>query len=739
MSDIKPKISTLVASQLPEFIQSDYPTFIAFLEAYYEFLENNTISDLKSLRDLDDTLDSFVKYFRHELASNVPYTVENERFLLEKIKQQYVAKGSEASFKFLFRLLYNKDITVAYPGKQMLRASDGKWNQEYSIFARINAGAPDMIVGKMVNVVSVNKTINLLVDRHQNVSIEVDNIIQVSEDIYEFVIDRRYFGDINVGDKIVYGGIFDATILPTTIKINILQGGRNFRLGQLYEIKNGNGFGSLIKVVAVDTNGGLKAAEFIKFGTGYESDFLVTFLAISGQTQTGTALDITPSNIGIFDAISGFSEDGVINKSDYISGDVWDGTYAGDILITFANDGKNTIVDPTEPAIIKILLGSVAKYPGYFSDNSGFLDDAIFIQDSKFYQAFSYLIKIDEQLKSYKSILKTMIHPSGMALFGEYDIRNEFDMSVELESMLKILSVAVQDTITATESHILAFIKALEDSLTLSDSNIINVSKSIIDGNLNYNGISETESVTQSDSKTLAISKSIIDGNLNYDGVSETESITESDSTIIDFSKTIIDGNKNYDGQNELESIFLLDTTGTNSTRTNPFFGISKELTDDTSLSDSNTKLLSKSIDDTTLNYDNNIDTESVALIDAPTFAVTKVADVDTFTTSELYTVAINKSIIDGNKNYDGQNELESFFLTDVTGSGTTRTVPYIEFGKSVDDNFSLSDSSTLILNKYTEDTISTPSDGGYLFKNPYVDMPPDYWSLDYSEGTNTF
>ena len=35
------KISTVVSNQLPDFIKSDHPTFIAFVKAYYEYLEQS--------------------------------------------------------------------------------------------------------------------------------------------------------------------------------------------------------------------------------------------------------------------------------------------------------------------------------------------------------------------------------------------------------------------------------------------------------------------------------------------------------------------------------------------------------------------------------------------------------------------------------------------------------------------------------------------------------------------------
>ena len=130
----RPKLSSIVASQFPEFVREDYDKFIRFIEAYYEYLDTQSNVDAYQIRDIDSTLDSFIKYFKNELAVNVPYSVINERFLLTHIKEQYLAKGSESSFKLLFRLLFDKEVEVEYPSKQMLRASDGRWTQDVSIF-----------------------------------------------------------------------------------------------------------------------------------------------------------------------------------------------------------------------------------------------------------------------------------------------------------------------------------------------------------------------------------------------------------------------------------------------------------------------------------------------------------------------------------------------------------------------------------------------------------------------------
>jgi len=569
----RPKVSSIVASQLPEFIRDDYQTFVDFLKAYYEFLET-TQQDPVTLRDIDTTLDSFITYFKSELAQKLPYSTVDERFLITRIKDLYLSKGSEASFKLLFRILFNKDITLNYPATQMLRASDGKWNQDVSVFVQILVGNPQDIVGKLVDVVTQTKIVRVLVDRRQYVEVEVDRAIRISDTVYEFILDRRFFGTISVGDTLRYldannNLIFNGVILPTTSTLKIEQAGTGFKVGDLYNINNFQGYGTIMKVSAVDSSGGISQAQFIKFGTGYTTDFSSSIISQKGQDTSSTEgviisrVDsfLAPANksvaLGISEKTSGFSESGSINTADYnlpvtttltgtltatngsttVSGSgtsfttqvafgdyltlsgvpykvasvtnnttlvlssnftgttsssltsvsslrpaFLDGTYAGLTVREFGISTANSVATTTTPAIIKVSLGPLAKYPGYYVNNDSFLDDAIYIQDSKFYQPFSYVIKIDQSLETYKTIVKNLIHPAGMAIFGEYDLRNEFTINTAIESLIKILSITVADSaVSGTNLEIKDITKRfnsvvydhyLNDGYTLDDDTV---------------------------------------------------------------------------------------------------------------------------------------------------------------------------------------------------------------------------------------------------------------------------
>lgn len=462
----KPNLSSIVSGQLPDFVRDDYPTFVAFLESYYEYLDTQIIADFETVGDIDTTFDSFLQHFKDEFALCFPATLVDERFLLPKLKELYVSKGTPAAYNLLFRILYNKEIEITEPSLQMLRISDGKWHQDISIFARMTIGQPEDIVGNVVEIISNDrnniKKIKINIDRFQTTD---------DPEIFEFFTIGGFTGSFNIGDLISHGTDFIGIIVPTTSTLTINQRGIHFRVGQIYEV-GGVGTGSLIKINSVDANGGITAAEFIDFGTGYPTDFRTNILALHNHvtdienyftiTDTYPEIDAT-----IVESIDQLSDSGYISTYDYAvtygadfgtdysggydTGYYVNPIYVGELIRSFDNYSLKTIINPNDYAVITFHLGSFAKYPGYYINNNGFLNDNMVIQDSKYYQVFSYVIQIDKLFESYKSVVKNLLHPSGLALFGDYNININLDATTTLEiGSSRFDSVIVYDYI-ATE------------------------------------------------------------------------------------------------------------------------------------------------------------------------------------------------------------------------------------------------------------------------------------------------
>ena len=81
LSDFEDFISPLIESQFPNVYKEDGPVFVAFVKAYYEYLEQED-KDLYNLRkmfeniDVDQSVDSFLEHFRKQFLYSFPKNVD---------------------------------------------------------------------------------------------------------------------------------------------------------------------------------------------------------------------------------------------------------------------------------------------------------------------------------------------------------------------------------------------------------------------------------------------------------------------------------------------------------------------------------------------------------------------------------------------------------------------------------------------------------------------------------------
>lgn len=134
MESIK-KTSILIPSQLPEFIRDnpDYSNFVTFIQAYYEWMEQNGNAlygskNLPDYQDIDKTSSEFLEYFKNDFLQYFPQDILiDPRQAVKLAKELYQSKGTPSSYRFLFRILYDIDFDVFYTKDAVLRASDGEW------------------------------------------------------------------------------------------------------------------------------------------------------------------------------------------------------------------------------------------------------------------------------------------------------------------------------------------------------------------------------------------------------------------------------------------------------------------------------------------------------------------------------------------------------------------------------------------------------------------------------------
>ena len=92
----------------------------------------NATKTFKDLINSDETSSGLLKAFKKELYPNIRDDASVDlKYFIKHLKEFYRSKGSEKSFQTLFRALYAQEsLDFYYPKTDLLKVSDGIWNQD---------------------------------------------------------------------------------------------------------------------------------------------------------------------------------------------------------------------------------------------------------------------------------------------------------------------------------------------------------------------------------------------------------------------------------------------------------------------------------------------------------------------------------------------------------------------------------------------------------------------------------
>jgi hypothetical protein len=519
--------------------------------------------EIELLTDIDQTLEDFVEYFRTEFMINIPKNVQADKRLLSKyIRQFYRTRGSNESFRFLFRAIFNEEIEVYYPGDDILRVSDGRWVKESIIYVTGPFSTPlNEFIGKRV----IGQTSGAE-GRVQNVIGVILRGVPAQQFILESVIGEFDGGEIIStvdGDtatilassgsitsvRVTDGGSFwavddsinllgqssGASASGTVISVNnetidqglifrIYDGGRGYTVGNtVIDIVGGGGTGAAftitdiantelistmtdtiepVKNVFIDpspevqygdspsvgspisanlaaatytttmsslannnvTVGSVNAIALVSAGKDYNSIPIVTItepnienLALADGTGGIKGADglIVANNatgailsIQILTSGGGFEDDEEVTLT---------GSTATTV-VTYAEDWRNlkpgvsttgatvsfTRTTQTEGEAVVTTSGNVIL-PGRYTDTKGLLSSDKKIQDSYYYQEFSYDIGSVLEFNVYKDIIKRALQPAGTAMFGTTIMNTLADVNARTEVEVVVDTIVLGD------------------------------------------------------------------------------------------------------------------------------------------------------------------------------------------------------------------------------------------------------------------------------------------------------
>lgn len=381
------KISPLVSSQVPEFVRIEHPTFIAFLNAYYEWLESQgarlrNLMDLAKVKDIDTTFDEYIDHFKQQYLLDFPENLAvnqqtgipvEEKTLIKYIKQFYQAKGTEKTYEFLFRILYDTNVEFYYPKEDILRASDGKWIQKKTL--RV-AGSQGNLIFQSAGRRIYQKNATGAVTAAASV-VEVSKYSLGSFPIYELVVSNiNGLLNSNFPLEIETEGvnIIEPNVYSVAASISITNRGANYRVGNRVIFTNAPGDigqGARAKVTQVDSSGRILKIEFEDFGINYKTSPTISISSDTGSGFIGTCS-----------------------------------------------------------------IGVLCNFPGYYANNDGRLNTNKVLQDNHYYQNYSYVLKTEVVINRYRDVIKRLIHPAGLGFFGQVLIKRCTQSNLDAESAL---------------------------------------------------------------------------------------------------------------------------------------------------------------------------------------------------------------------------------------------------------------------------------------------------------------
>ena len=542
-SEYEEKSALNVKFSLPEFIQTDYNKFLSFIEKYFEYMDenNNPINLLlnKKYTDIDDLNDAELNQRANELAAAFPQLIETDRkLLLKRIKNIYEAKGSERSIKAYFKLLYNEEVEVYYPSKNILRASDGVWIKETSVRAlvgydgyevlNLNGRIADIKYFETTGSVTLTKTIPITIPR-------VEKIAKTFPQTYEVIVELPP----NVTDIPGPGAqaIVTATVSGGAVTgFTVVNGGYDYTAAPDVIVYDSNG-GSGALGRAVVSRGEITNIILLEGGTGYTSPASITVSLDSSNYRTvivERGATAAAANIRAYLDRSLFS----VTSSSYIGddagfsvGDVFfineagsnggayavsgyfleDYTYIGGannavIRVSAVNEYNVptswTIINPGEGFInsritipiesktgetlnIELITKYLYSYDGKYKDDRGKLSDVNRIQDNYKFQSYSYIIKSAVSQEKWVKRFKDLMHPAGMQVFGDLIISHNVNFAPFINIIsdgLHLHEFKTEDIVVSNDdtiSIVVQWARGFSETQSVNDNTTLQAGKNV--------------------------------------------------------------------------------------------------------------------------------------------------------------------------------------------------------------------------------------------------------------------
>lgn len=312
---INKNISHLIPGQFPAFYAEEGENFVLFLQAYYEWLEqpgNYLYKSRSALENfnIDETATEYLQHYKRLYGAPFPANHKiDTRTLIKFATDLYLAVGTSRAIELLFRMVFNEDVDVEYPGERVFKTSDGTWiiphhievsDSEYLIDLIgkqiYSGGGTAMVESLATKVIRGNKLINVLYISN------IKGIFKFNEKIYcndLYVnlasgsrIDGQTYTNLSDAYKVKYTKALtfeNAPIIFGSLStVAITNGGAGYSVGDLLDVY-GSGEQAIAKVTSTRNENGKVLFNLADGGFGFTTNAVVT---VSGGNGLGATFKV---------------------------------------------------------------------------------------------------------------------------------------------------------------------------------------------------------------------------------------------------------------------------------------------------------------------------------------------------------------------------------------------------------------------------------------------------------------
>jgi len=244
-------------------------------------------------KSFDEGSGEYFEYLKSELNKGIPTITESDRRLIgKKIKDFYSSKSTEDAYRYFFKAVFNDDVIFRFPGDEILRVSDGRFEKTSVLRASTTYDAGEGDGPQPVNAFSfLNKTVR------GKSSDAVANIIDIrvtflgGVEFAEFTL-SLVSGEFESGEEIF--AVSDSNLITTIYGLvsgfDISDGGSGYSVGDNITI-SGDGFEASASVSSVNS-GVIDTLTVNQVGHGYQLGVRAT-VNNTNTGGTGFAVEVT--------------------------------------------------------------------------------------------------------------------------------------------------------------------------------------------------------------------------------------------------------------------------------------------------------------------------------------------------------------------------------------------------------------------------------------------------------------